>query len=1141
MRGLIPLSNQAIDDALNSNRDLIAPPASFAYLIALRALHKSVLVITASSKAAEDLTKEIQEFHSDTLEFPAWETLPHERLSPSSDTVAKRISALHALQDQHKNWVVVAPIRAVIHKFNAQIINTKPILLDRGLEFDLTELQRQLIAFSYSRTDLVERRGEFAVRGGILDIFPPDQSYPIRIDFFGDEIEDLSFFTVSDQRTNQSISNAIKILPCRELLISDAIKAKADKLASQFESELLGKIANGLLPEGMESLIPLLVDDLRLINQSMPEGFEPIFVERERVIGRIADLLATNEEFREAAWSSAAVGGKAPIESGSTYIDWESLERELPNARDFRQFGSESDIFLEIDAIEPLRGNSERLISIFESAINEKKRVIFSASSKGMIERYASIFRDADLPVQIQYPFNAAPTSGHITLTASSFRNGFSDDEFIFITERDLTGSQSSGGEKLPSRRRKNIDPLQLKTGDYVVHEQHGIGRYIEMAQRSVGGVVREYLIIEYAPAKRGQPGDRIFVPVDALDQISKYIGGDAPTIHRIGSGEWHKAKNRARKAVREIAGELIRLYAARTSAPGFAFSADTPWQRELEDNFAYVETADQLSTIEDVKRDMERPYPMDRLICGDVGYGKTEIAVRAAFKAVQDGKQVAVLVPTTLLVQQHLKTFTERFAGFPVKTAGLSRFNSAKETKEILSELTKGSIDVIIGTHRILSNDVQFRDLGLVIVDEEQRFGVEQKELLKKLRTSVDVLAMSATPIPRTLEMAITGIREMSTITTPPEERHPILTYVGPQDDKQISAAIHRELLRDGQVFYIHNRVESIDRVALRLKELVPEARIRVAHGQMSESMLEDVILAFWNRDFDVLVCTTIVESGLDIPNANTLIVERADMFGLSQLHQIRGRVGRGRDRAYAYFLFPTDKPLTEVAIDRLNTIATNTELGAGMQVALKDLEIRGAGNLLGGEQSGHIADVGFDLYMRMVGEAVIDYKSGFVETDEISHECKIEIPVDAHLPEDYVDSERLRLDIYRRLADVKDPVEIKPIEDELIDRFGPTPTPVSLLLQVATLRASARKLGIQEVIQQGKNLKISPIKLPESKQLKLQRLYPGSLYKGGTNVALVALPAQQWSPLGERAQLRDTSVIAWATSVIQELTSKN
>ncbi len=1142
MRGLLPLSNQEIDDALNSHHDLIAPPSSYAYLISLRALRKPLLVITASSKAAEDLAKEIRECHPDTLEFPAWETLPHERLSPSSDTVAKRISTLQALQDRNRNWVVVAPIRAVIHRFNSQIIETKPITIDRGVEFDLTELQRELVSFSYSRTDLVERRGEFAVRGGILDIFPPDQNHPIRIDFFGDEIEELSYFAVADQRTFESISTAVKVLPCRELLITDEVREKAKNLTGKYENDLLSKISNGLLPEGMESLIPILVEKMELISTSMPNQFETIFIERERVVSRLSDLLATNQEFKEAAWSNAAIGGNAPvpIEVENTYIEWDELIAQLPNHKDFRQFGADDDLFLDLNSIEPLRGSSERLISLFESALNENKKVIFSASSKGMIDRYASIFRDADLSVQIQYPFAAAPISGHITLTASTFRNGFYDHNFLFITERDLTGSQNSGGEKLPSKRKKSIDPLQLRSGDYVVHEQHGIGRYIEMVQRAVGGVVREYLVIEYAPAKRGQPGDRIFVPTDALDQISKYIGGETPTIHRIGSGEWSKAKSRARKAVKEIAGELIRLYAARTSAPGFAFSPDTPWQRELEDNFAYVETADQLSTIEDVKRDMERPYPMDRLICGDVGYGKTEIAVRAAFKAVQDGKQVAILVPTTLLVQQHFKTFSERYSGFPIKVAGLSRFNSAKDSKEILSELGKGAIDVIVGTHRLLSNDVQFKDLGLVVVDEEQRFGVEQKEQLKKLRTSVDVLAMSATPIPRTLEMAITGIREMSTITTPPEERHPILTYVGPQDDKQISAAIHRELLRDGQVFYIHNRVESIDRVAVKLAELVPEAKIRVAHGQMSESMLEDVILGFWNRDFDVLVCTTIVESGLDIPNANTLIVEGADKFGLSQLHQIRGRVGRGRDRAYAYFLFPSDKPLTEVAIDRLNTIATNTDLGAGIQVALKDLEIRGAGNLLGGEQSGHIADVGFDLYMRMVGEAVNDYKTGLIETEEISHECKLEIPVDAHLPETYVDSERLRLDIYRRLADVKDPLEIKPIEEELIDRFGPMPDVVNALIQVATLRASARKLGIKEMIQQGKNLRISPIKLAESKQLKMQRLYPGSMYKGGTNVALVALPAQEWSPLGDKPKLRDTSVIAWATSVLQELTSK-
>jgi transcription-repair coupling factor (superfamily II helicase) len=442
----------------------------------------------------------------------------------------------------------------------------------------------------------------------------------------------------------------------------------------------------------------------------------------------------------------------------------------------------------------------------------------------------------------------------------------------------------------MPTKRKQAIDPLELRAGDFVVHEQHGIGRYVELLERTVAGVTREYLIIEYAPAKRGQPGDRIFVPTDALEQVSKYVGGETPTVHRIGSGEWQKAKGRARKAVRQIAGELIRLYAARTSSPGFAFSPDTPWQRELEDSFSYIETPDQLSTINDVKADMERPYPMDRIICGDVGYGKTEIAIRAAFKAVQDGKQVAVLVPTTLLVQQHTKTFAERYAGFPLKVAGMSRFNSAKESKEVIEGLAAGVIDVVVGTHRILSNDVAFKDLGLVIVDEEQRFGVEQKESLKKLRTTVDVLAMSATPIPRTLEMAVTGIREMSTITTPPEERHPILTYVGPAEEAQITAAIHRELLRDGQIFYLHNRVESIDRAASRLQELVPEARIRVAHGQMSEGALEDTILAFWNRDFDVLVCTTIVESGLDIQNANTLIVERADMFGLSQLHQLRG-----------------------------------------------------------------------------------------------------------------------------------------------------------------------------------------------------------------------------------------------------------
>ncbi|MFM8921678.1 MAG: transcription-repair coupling factor [Candidatus Nanopelagicaceae bacterium] len=1139
MRGLLPLTSLQIEQALDSQSDLVTTPSAFAFLIARIAMSRPVLVITASSNAASDLAKEIRELHQDTLEFPAWETLPHERLSPSSDTVAKRISTLRSLKDENRNWVVVTPIRAAIHQFNQQVININPINLEIGSEYDLSALQSKLVEFSYSRTDLVEKRGQFAVRGGILDLFPPDQEHPIRVDFFGDEIEDLSYFSVSDQRSISKIATKIRVLPCRELLIDESIKKKAAKLSAAIESEILGKIAEGMQPEGMESLIPLLVDKVQLISESMPDNYQTIFIEKERLISRSDDLLATNEEFREAAWSNAAVGGAVPIEAGSTFVDWESFYQSLGANRDFKQFGTERDVFLELAPIEPLRGNSERLIELFESALISNERIIFSASSRGMVDRYAGILRDANLPVQIQFPLSAAPTSGAIILTASNYRYGFKFDELLFVTERDLTGATSGISERLPSRRKRAIDPLQLKSGDFVVHEQHGIGRFIELVQRAVGGITREYLVIEYAAAKRGQPGDRIFVPTDSLDMISKYIGGETPTVHRIGGSEWIKAKSRARRAVKEIAGELIRLYAARTSAPGFAFSPDSPWQRDLEDSFAYVETADQLSTIQDVKQDMERPYPMDRLICGDVGYGKTEIAVRAAFKAVQDAKQVAILVPTTLLVQQHLKTFRERFASFPVQVSALSRFNTAKESKEIIEDLAKGVIDVVIGTHRLLSSDVRFKDLGLVIVDEEQRFGVEQKEQLKKLRTTVDVLAMSATPIPRTLEMAITGIREMSTITTPPEERHPILTYVGPQDEKQISAAIHRELLRDGQVFYIHNRVESIDRTASKLKELVPEARIRIAHGQMSESALEDVILAFWSREFDVLVCTTIVESGLDIPNANTLIVERADNFGLSQLHQIRGRVGRGRDRAYAYFLYPKDKPLTEVAIDRLNTIATNTELGSGMQVALKDLEIRGAGNLLGGEQSGHIAEVGFDLYMRMVGEAVTDYKKVIIDNVEESHDCKIEIPVAAHLPDNYVDSERLRLDLYRRLALVKEPSEVRSIEEELIDRFGELPDSAQLLLQVATLKATARNFGIREIISQGKNLRISPLKLPESKILKMQRIFPGSIFKSSTNVALVALPVEKWSPLGETSKLRDNSIIAWATMVIQELLS--
>ena len=637
---------------------------------------------------------------------------------------------------------------------------------------------------------------------------------------------------------------------------------------------------------------------------------------------------------------------------------------------------------------------------------------------------------------------DSPPAPGLVSLVTGELEHGFVVDEIklAVFTTADLSGQRSAdkAGRKMPARRKNQIDPLELSSGDAVVHSQHGVGRYVEMVQRSVAGSVREYLVIEYAPSRRGQPGDRLYVPMDALDQVTRYVGGENPTLDKMGGADWAKRKGRARKAVREIAAELIKLYAARQATRGHAFSPDTTWQRELEDAFNFVETPDQLAAVEEVKRDMEQIIPMDRLICGDVGYGKTEIAVRAAFKAVQDGKQVAILVPTTLLVQQHHATFADRYAGFPINVAPLSRFQSDSETKATISGLKDGQVDVVVGTHRLLSGEIAFKDLGLVIIDEEQRFGVEHKEQLKRLRTHVDVLAMSATPIPRTLEMAITGIREMSTIMTPPEERHPVLTFAGPYDEAQVTAAIRRELLREGQVFYVHNRVQSIDKTARRISELVPEARVVTAHGQMSEQRLEQVMIDFWERRADVLVCTTIVEAGLDISTANTLLIDRSDLLGLSQLHQLRGRVGRSRERGYAYFLYPPEKPLTETAHDRLTTIAAHSDLGSGMAVAMKDLEIRGAGNLLGGEQSGHIADVGFDLYIRLVGEAVAEFRGHDTEPDP---EVRIELPIDAHLPTDYVESERLRLEMYKRLAEVRAEADVKAVEAELHDRYGPPP----------------------------------------------------------------------------------------------------
>ena len=1052
---------------------------------------------------------------------------------------------MHHINSKNPPKIVITSIRGALQPIVSDILEEELIKVSSNKTISMAELTKRLSYFGFTRTDLVEKRGDFAVRGGILDLFPSDREHPIRIDFFGDEIEDIQYFQVADQRTYAPIEEEIIIYPGRELLISDEVKERAKYLIAEFPllAEMASKISEGICVEGMESISALLKPKFNNLLDFLPNNFQVVVIDQPRIKSRAGDLVITNEEFLEASWSNAALGGEAPIDltgviSSGGYSTFDEL-RELASKLKlnwwalnlYTESADELDKLAELadfQAIPIYNGSVESAIADFSNWLSSDYKLVFSASGAGLLERYQVLFRESSLV--------------GIHLTTSSIEHGFINHEakIALITEKDISGQRTSSKDqaRMPSRRKKAIDPLELKPGDYVVHEQHGVGKYIELVNRTVANVSREYLVIEYAPSKRGQPADRLFVPTDTLEQITRYVGGEAPSVNRIGGSDWQNTKRRARKAVKQIAAELIQLYAARMSAPGYAFSQDTAWQRELEAAFAYVETTDQLATIEEVKADMEKSHPMDRVVCGDVGYGKTEIAVRAAFKAVQDGKQVAVLVPTTLLVQQHLTTFHNRYTGFPVKVAGLSRFNTPKEGREILEGIKSGSVDVVIGTHRLLSKDVQFRDLGLVIVDEEQRFGVEHKEELKKTRTNVDVLSMSATPIPRTLEMAITGIREMSNIATPPEERHPVLTYVGPYDDKQVAAAIHRELLRDGQIFYIHNRVESIDGVVERLKKLVPEARIRVAHGQLGERELEDAILGFWERDFDILVCTTIIESGIDIPNANTLIVDRADSFGLSQLHQLRGRVGRSRERAYAYFLYSADKPLTEIALDRLTTIATNTDLGSGMQVALKDLEIRGAGNLLGGEQSGHIAEVGFDLYMRMVGEAVEEYKTGFVPQNEDESkfkECKVELPVTAHIPVEYLTSERLRLDIYRRMADAQNPTELDAIRAELVDRFGELPIEAENLMAVAHLRTMAKSFGLTEVVLQGKFLRLAPLNLPDSAVMRLNRIYPGSIVKVASSTVLVARKSSpNWIEGGE---IGDTSALPWTIEVLTSI----
>jgi transcription-repair coupling factor (superfamily II helicase) len=1149
-----------------------------------------LLVVTATGREADDLTAELRGVLGDAVAmFPSWETLPHERLSPGVDTIGARLMLLLRLAHPDDERlgpplrVVVTTTRSLLQPMAPDLADIEPVTLTVGAQPEVAagaaaaatfdSVIARLVDLAYTRVDMVGKRGEFAVRGGILDVFPPTAEHPVRAEFWGDEISEMRMFAVADQRSITEIAvDSVVAVPCREMLLTDDVRDRAAKLAAEHPPvensvtgsipDMLAKLAEGIPVDGMEALLPLLrPTELSTLSDHLPAGTPLLICDPEKVRSRAADLIKTGREFLEASWSTAAVGGDVPIDiealGASGFVE---LDDARAAAREgghpwwtLSQLSDESALELNIRPAPSARGqqsNVDEIFAMLRAHVATGGYAVVVTPGAGTAHRVVEQLAESDTPATMLEE-GSVPRQGVVGVLKGPLHDGvvIAGANLVVITETDLTGNRASAveGKRLAAKRRNVVDPLALTAGDLVVHDQHGIGRFVEMTERVVGGARREYLVLEYGSSKKSGAGgrntDRLYVPMDSLDQLSRYVGGESPTLSRLGGSDWANTKTKARRAVREIAAELVSLYAKRQASAGHAFAPDSPWQAEMEDAFGFTETVDQMTAITEVKSDMEKPVPMDRVICGDVGYGKTEIAVRAAFKAVQDGKQVAILVPTTLLADQHLQTFTERMAGFPVTVKGLSRFTSPTESREVLEGMKDGSVDIVIGTHRLLQTGVTWKDLGLVVVDEEQRFGVEHKEHIKSMRTHVDVLTMSATPIPRTLEMSLAGIREMSTILTPPEERYPVLTYVGPHDDKQVAAALRREMLRDGQAFYIHNRVRSIDQAAARVRALVPEARVAVAHGQMPEEQLERTVEGFWNREFDVLVCTTIVETGLDISNANTLIVERADTFGLSQLHQLRGRVGRSRERGYAYMLYPPEVPLTETAYDRLATIAQNNELGAGMAVAMKDLEIRGAGNVLGAEQSGHVAGVGFDLYVRLVGEAVEAYRAAAdgktVLAPEEPKDLRIDLPVDANLPPDYIPSDRLRLEGYRRLAAAADDSAVDAVIEELVDRYGPLPEPARRLVAVARLRLLLRSYGITEISAISEStLRISPLQLVDSQQLRLKRLYPSANYRATTSTVQVPIP-RAGSGVGA-PRIRDLELVAMVAGLVLALDGK-
>jgi len=1125
-------AHPALADVLGRSNATLAASAAVQPFVVAGLAHFSelapILVVTPTLADAERLVDDLRCFLTEEVDsqgddspdlrsvelFAPWETLPLERVSPDAHTMGRRLSVLWRLfgdgpvPGDPGLGVVVAPVRAVLQRLGPWRHAARPIVVRRGERIEQGELLERLIDHGYRREHQVEHRGEIAVRGGIVDVFPSTADTPVRIDLFGDEVDRLTTFDIGDQRSTGDIDTSV-IFGCREMVLTDAMRARAGELAASgtFSRGQWERLAEGEAFDGMEAWLPWLAEDEMLLSDLLGPGAQVVLVAPRRLRDRAVEVYEEEGSLTETL--AMTWGERGPERGGlpRLHVAFDRLlARTAAPVLSLPAVAEGPDVpTVAGRGLGTVAGDAERMAAQLVSLSAEGYSVVLCTSSSLAATRLSDVLAGEGVGAQVAARADGRPG---VTIVVAPLSAGFVLDQpkVAVLAESDITGRRSPHRRPRPRARPTEGFFDDLAPGSYVVHRQHGVARYAGVTTRTFAGATRDYLVLEY----RGS--DRLYLPVDQIAAVTPYTGGEIPSLSKMGGADWQRTRARARAAAGEIAKELVDLYRARARVAGHAFPPDTPWQRELEAAFPYVETPDQLRAIEDVKGDMESDRPMDRLVCGDVGFGKTEVALRAVFKAVQDGRQAAVLVPTTLLASQHLQTFSDRYRGFPIRVELLSRFLSPAQATKVVDGLLDGSVDVVVGTHRLLAEGVRFKKLGLLVVDEEQRFGVTHKEAVKAMSHGIDVLTMTASPIPRTLEMALTGIRDLSMVNTPPADRRPILTYVGEEDEAAVSEAIRRELLREGQVFYLHNRVADIEGVARHLSSVVPEARIAIAHGQMDEGTLEQVVLDFWDQKYDVLVCTTIIESGIDMPTVNTLVVDRADLLGLGQLHQIRGRVGRAGQRAYAYLFHPAERVLTEAAYERLRTIGEHTELGSGFKIAMRDLQIRGAGNLLGRDQSGHIAAVGYDLYVQMVAEAVAEAKG---EREPEPATVSIDVPGDAHLPSAYVEAEDARLEGYRRLAAARRSEDVDDVATEWVDRYGPLPPAAQALLDVARLRATCLRIGVSEVTVSSNRgpggrpiARISGLRLAASAQARLHRLSRDAAYREGLDQLIVPLP---------------------------------